>query len=158
MADVQRAGGIGRDELDLHPPASPDLRAAVVVPGAQDGRDQGAVGVRGKEKIDEAGAGDLDTLDQGRRRQQGDQPLGEVPRPGPRGLGEGQGQIGGKVAMGLVLGALDLGHRQLARAPVAVSREARQAGAQKVRNLLLHGHSRGKSRNRGARGIGPTQG
>ena len=41
--------------------------------------------------------------------QQGDQALGEVARTPTQGLGQDQGEIGREVAVGLVLGPVDLG-------------------------------------------------
>jgi hypothetical protein len=59
VSDMQWAGRIGRDELDLDPPAGAEAAATIVGTGVEDARHQHAIGVLGQEEIDESGAGDL---------------------------------------------------------------------------------------------------
>jgi hypothetical protein len=104
---VQRTGGVGRDELEV------DVAPAQLAPGAvgpaarQDVPDQGALRVRGKPQVQEAGAGDLGGLDAVRAREGLGEPAGELPRWHPGLLGGAQRDVRGVVPVLGVAGALD---------------------------------------------------
>ena len=69
VGDMQRPGGIGGNEFNLHAASRADLRAAVGRCPAQDPADFPMIGIVGQEKIDEAGPGDLHLGDGVARRQ-----------------------------------------------------------------------------------------
>src|SRR5437899_11967920 len=59
MADVQRTGGIGGDELDVRGPAPPRVAPAVPPAGGQHGREHARQLRLCQEEVDEAGPRDL---------------------------------------------------------------------------------------------------
>jgi hypothetical protein len=62
MADVQRAGGVGRDELDHHMAPAGALAAVAHPPAASTSPPR--LARRGRQpQVDEAGAGDLERFD-----------------------------------------------------------------------------------------------
>ena len=65
VADVQRAGRVGGDELDQHLVAFTRIAAAESRAGRTDLRHQAVPGGGGEVEIDEAGAGDFGLGDQG---------------------------------------------------------------------------------------------
>src|SRR5690606_17410585 len=111
-ADVDRAGRVGRDELEVDPGAATGLAAAVGGPRGDDGAGQLPGGARLEADVEEPGAGDVRGGDAGL----GAQPLGEQfgQRPGRRAglLGQLHGDVGGPVAVLPLPGSLD----QLGRA------------------------------------------
>ena len=99
VADVQRAGRIGRDELDLHRSCATELRAPVVLPVNQHGTDDIDLGPRIEREIDEPGPGKLGLGDQRRHRQLGQQLAGNFARVLLQRLGQLHRQIGREVAV-----------------------------------------------------------
>ena len=92
VADVERAGGVGRDELDLHLDAAL-LAAAEGLALVEHALHDGRLGVGGQREVDEAGAGHLGLGHQGRGRQLGQQQARQFARVALEGLGELQGQV-----------------------------------------------------------------
>ncbi len=86
VRDMQRAGGIGRDEFHLHPLSGAGVRSAVAGALLQDLADLLMVGVILEEKVDESRAGDLHFRDRGARRQSAGQGFGELAGILPGGL------------------------------------------------------------------------
>lgn len=111
MADVQRAGRVGRDELDQYFLAIA-RRAAVGVGLAGHCLYHRLPGSWGEAEIDEARAGDLGILDQFARlrlrHQRIDDALGQLARVAARRLGQLHGHVGGDIAVRRDLGALEL--------------------------------------------------
>ena len=110
--DDQRAGGVGRDELEEIALALARLGAAIRRALAQDVAERARAPGRAQEHVDEAGAGDLEALHGGAPREVGDDGLGDLARGLPRGPGERHRHIGGVVAVALVPGHLpeDVAH------------------------------------------------
>ena len=65
VADVHRAGRVGRDVLDVDPLAAAEIGAAVVGALLQDGRDDAVPEARRKLRLRKPGPGHLDPLDVG---------------------------------------------------------------------------------------------
>ena len=109
VADVQRTGRVGRDELDVHGPTLPHIASPVAL-ASREHRLEDAGELRCSEKkIDEPGAGDFDLADQTLRELQGrDQPLGDRPGLLLERLGEGEREVGGDVAVRGVARPLEL--------------------------------------------------
>jgi len=105
VADVERAGGVGGDELHLHLDALACPAAEIRAPGQHLAHHRG-LGVGGEREVDEAGAGDLGPGDQLRGRQLGEQQAGELARVALERLGELQREVGGEVAVARLLRAL----------------------------------------------------
>ncbi len=109
MAHVQRAGGVGRHEFDQDLLAAAG-RAAEVGALFGHGGDDGLAGRGGDAQVDEAGAGDLGAFDQagraGLRHQRVHDGLGQFARVAAGRLGQLHGHVGGDVAVGGDLGAL----------------------------------------------------
>lgn len=127
MADVQRASGVGGDELHLHLDALGRAAAEVGALGEHLAHDRG-LGVGGEREVDEAGACDLGPGDQRGRRQLGQQQAGELARVALERLGQLQREVGGKVAVAGLFRALeqDGGGGQIRRH--AVQRGLQQIG------------------------------
>ncbi len=138
VADMQGTGGVGGDEFHLNTLAGTESGATIIGPGAENGRDHCQVSVPGKKKVDEARPGNLHPGNQGRGRKGGHQALRDLARLGADGLGQDQGQVGGKIAVGLVPGTFDLRLRKCDGAPGPISSQVRQTGTQEVRYLLFH--------------------
>ncbi|MCY1203993.1 hypothetical protein D9M72_155080 [compost metagenome] len=109
VAHVQRAGGVGRHEFDQDLFAAAG-RAAEVGALFGHGGDDGLAGRGGDAQIDEAGAGDFGAFDQGGgaglRHQGVHDGLGQFARVAAGRLGQLHGHVGGDVAVGGDLGAL----------------------------------------------------
>ena len=107
VAEVQRAGGVGRDELEVDPGA--DHRGAVAVPVAvgQHGRDHRTSGRGGEPHVEEAGPGHLDGVHPVGRGQRRRQPASQLARVHPDRLGHLQGEVRRVVAVLGVAGPLD---------------------------------------------------
>ncbi|CAM2147879.1 hypothetical protein PT2222_10321 [Paraburkholderia tropica] len=103
VADVQRTGGIGRDELDQHALAGFALRAAERGAFGEHGAEHGALGVDGQAQVDEAGTGHFGVGDQtgggGQRLHGVDDLLGQRARIGAQRLGELHRDVAGDVAV-----------------------------------------------------------
>ncbi|MNQ66437.1 hypothetical protein D3C85_809290 [compost metagenome] len=146
VAHVQRAGGIGRDELDQ------DLLAAAR--GAAErgallghGRDDGLAGGGGDAQVDEAGAGHFRAFDQrgriGVRQQRAHDGLGQFAGVAAGGLGQLHGHVGGDVAVRGNLRALQE-HVRLGRIGLGVGQALRDGGLDQGDKLclLLEEHGR----------------
>ena len=99
MADVQRAGWVGRDELDLNFLLAASRRAAESGTFGQHGAYDIDLGPRIKGEIDETGTGHLRLGNQDRHRQLGQQLVGDFARVLLQRLGQLHGQVGRPVAM-----------------------------------------------------------
>ena len=130
VADRQRAGRVGRDELD-------DGRLAGVRVGAPPGRagrqDVGEAGrevLAGEADVDKARAGDLDRLDErGVERQSGHERLGDGARRAAERLGEAERHVRGEVAVARVARRLE---RDLDRRGVEGVGQAVEAGERRA--------------------------
>ena len=134
MAEVQRAGRVGRDELDQHP-VGPRGLAAEAVPLANDLGDDRLLGGRRQPQVDEAGAGDLERVDpalHGRLAlQRVDQRRGEFARILLQRLGERHRGGAGQVAVRGLLGRFE--HRRERR----IGCDLGDGRAQRVDELLF---------------------
>ncbi len=102
MTGVQRAGRVGRHELDHHLGARADIELGVPVDAGSDDRAQDSVQPGGTEvEVHEPGARDLGPLDVG--RQVGVEPVDDLLRElagiAAQALGVGHRDVGGPVAM-----------------------------------------------------------
>src|SRR3989441_2358288 len=89
MADVQRTGGIGGDELDVRGPAPPSVAPAVPLAGGQHGREHARQLRLGQEEVDEAGPRDLHLFHiTGGELERADQLVGDGTRRLPQTLRE----------------------------------------------------------------------
>jgi hypothetical protein len=100
VADVERPGRVGGDELDVHRLAGAVLRAAVVSVPLQDVGERAGHGALGQPEVDEPGTRHLDRVD---AECAGVDPLGDLlgdlPRSASQDAGEGHGHVGGPVAV-----------------------------------------------------------
>src|SRR5258708_8265997 len=78
MGDMQRAGGIGRDEFHLHTLSGAGIRSAVAGALLQDLADLSMVGVILEEEIDESSAGYFHFRERRARRMPPCQSFGEL--------------------------------------------------------------------------------
>src|SRR5206468_13121272 len=90
VADVQGAGRVGGDELDVDALAAAEVDPAEPVSGGQHPADQVLEPAVRQADVDEPGSGDLDALDPVGGLQVGDHRLGDRPRRRLGGLGERQ--------------------------------------------------------------------
>ena len=132
-ARVDRPGGVGRHELDVDPPATPEVEARVAVLAAGDHVDEDVVEPRlPKVEVHEPGSGDLNALDVVRRR--GVQPLDEVAGQlawhSTVGLGRRHGHVGGPVAVLPPTGPLEVDLRR--RLDARVGQGGAQGGGEGV--------------------------
>ena len=105
MADVQRAGGIRRYELDLHRRGVFALCPTVALLLLQDARDDREARIAAQPEVDEARAGDIRIHIAGRKRR--NDVLRELARLALQRLSELQGDVGGEVAVLGLARALD---------------------------------------------------
>jgi hypothetical protein len=117
MAQVQRPGGVGRDELHHHVPPVGGLRAERRA-GSQHFLDDLLLGLGLQLDVEEAGAGDIDRLHPLAKRlrleQAGAQPFGDLARVHPQRLGQLHRGRAREIPMGRDLGRLE--RRLVARA------------------------------------------
>ena len=128
MADMHRPGRIGRDIFDVDLFGRADAAAAVGIALVQDGAQRIRPDVRLQGQIDEAGAGDIDLLDQLVRAQPGCDLLGKIARFCLGFLRQHHRGIGRHVAMGSIAGRLDHHARQIGVRPSALSRKRCASG------------------------------
>ena len=107
VADVQRAGRIGRDEFHARHLAGAVLVVTVVAAIVEHARDLGVVRLRAQEEIDEARSGDFHFVDLCTFRQRGDQRFGDRARILARRFGQQHRGIGGEIAMFFLPRAFD---------------------------------------------------
>ena len=107
VPDVQRTGGVGRDELDHDALAGEGLAAAECVALRQDIAHDGLSRGRREEHVDESRAGDLGALDQRRGRQRSHDGLRQLTRIASRGLCQHQRDVRRVVAVRGLLRPLD---------------------------------------------------
>jgi hypothetical protein len=110
VADVQRAGRVRGDELQVDHVAGELLAVTVADARLDDGADQftGRTGVQ--DDVQEPRPGHLDALDPGQHAEPAGQQLGDLPRRLTGLLGELHGDVGGPVAVVALLGSLDPHH------------------------------------------------
>ena len=120
VADVERPGGVGRDELHVHSPRRRGRDAAPRCGARQDRRED--VGERrvGDAQVEEAGRGDRDAPDEGVRTarlrvQLGGERFRDPKGRGPAGPGQLHREVRGEVAVLGVGRTLDFDHRTLDR-------------------------------------------
>ena len=99
VADVQGAGRVGRDELDVDPLAVAEVDGPERLPGGHDPADQAGEPALVEPDVDEAGAGHLDPGHPVGQLQVGDHGLGDLPGRRLGRLGQDQGHVGGPVAV-----------------------------------------------------------
>ena len=100
MADMQRTGGVGADELHLHLTALAGGGAAIGCIAGGDGRQAGLPGGWGDEEVDEARPGDFGAGQQAFPViQVGDQQFGQLAGRLLLRFGQLHGHVTGKVAM-----------------------------------------------------------
>ena len=109
-AQVDGAGGVRGDELEIDPSAGHRVAVAVPLPLLEHGGDERALRTGVEPDVEETGTGDLRRCDARILRQRVRERLCEVPRCGPDLLGQLQRDIGRVVAVFGVAGPLD-GHR-----------------------------------------------
>src|SRR5690606_36236871 len=107
VADVQRAGGIGRDVFDARGAAAAAVVAAVRRALHVHRAQLALPGAGGEAEVEETRAGDLDRGDVVAGRQRVDQRLRQRARVAARGLGQQQRGVGREVAVVAILRALD---------------------------------------------------
>ena len=107
VADMQRPGRVGRDELHAHLAPAADMHMAVARARLQHAVHHILLGGRGDEHIDEARARDLHFLDDLGFRQRRDQRIGDVARRFAQRLGQLHRQVAGVIAMRGLLGTFD---------------------------------------------------
>jgi hypothetical protein len=116
---VDGAGGVGRDELEVHPHARVEGAGAVGLPRLDDHPGEGAGRGRFETDVEEAGTRDLDAGD----TVHGPEALGQLGRELTRVrsdlLGQLHRDVGGPVAVVAVLGPFehDVGESRLGVAP-----------------------------------------
>ena len=106
MADVQRAGGVGRDELHVDGAACERCVGPVRRSGLDDHLGQGTGGGSVHGDVEEARTGDVDGGNAVDGFQPGAEDRREFARVGPGGPGQLEGDVGGPVAVVPVLGPL----------------------------------------------------
>ncbi len=119
MAEVQRTGRVGRDELQVDVLPGEGVGVPVLLALGDDGARQLARGARGEAEVEESGPGDVHGLDLGHRAQPRREQLGDGARGLPGPVRELEGHVGRVVAVVAVLRPLDGhglrdGHGQLA--------------------------------------------
>ncbi|MNS54903.1 hypothetical protein D3C72_877210 [compost metagenome] len=111
VADVQRAGRVGGDELHQHLAVHAALTRAVVVALGQHRAQHLGLGRGRHAQVDEAGARDLHGLDQALRARvglhRGDDALRQLARVALERARDLHGDVAGKVAVGGHLGPLE---------------------------------------------------
>ena len=137
---VQGTGRVCRDELHLDALALADGRAPETVFLFENLRHDLVTGRGRDEKVDEAGACDLDFLDRGVCRQRGDDLFGELTRVTACGLAEHHRDIGREIAVAGVTGTLD--HRltqSLGRQDVLTG-QGFEGGGDQLLDVRFHVH------------------
>ena len=109
VADVQRSGGVGRDEFHLDFHALADVEQAVAVAGLGHVANRLLPEGRREGDIEKPRAGDFDRGQPGIGGQGMAQGLGQFPGRLLGRLGGHHGHVGGQIAVGLVTGRLDGG-------------------------------------------------
>ena len=128
MADVQRAGRVGRDEFDLYLLAAADPRTPVAAAGGQHRADHADLGARVEGEIDESGASHLGLRHQQRNRQLADQPLGDFARVLLQRPGQLHRQVRREVPVRRIARPLKVDRRIVRRRGNAVQRLLQQEG------------------------------
>ncbi len=107
VADVEGAGGVGGDELDLDAVAPAEGDVAPGGTGVDDGVDLGALPVEAEADVDEAGRSDADLADEVAGFDAGGDLLGDLQRLALDGAGEAERDGAGVIAVLGLLGAFD---------------------------------------------------
>ena len=117
----QRAGRVGRDELDVDPLALLGRAATPIVAGGHDLARGGDVPGVGQEDVEEPRAGDLDVVERGPEAlgQALPEPFGDLARRGAQRGRQQHRRVGGVVAEAGLLRALEAGARLRGRVAVA---------------------------------------
>ena len=113
MADMQRAGRVGGNELDIDLFAVADPGIAIGSTLCQNIAEAAPPDRRVKPQIDEAGSGDLGRRHTVRRFQPGRDQRRQVARPHPRRLGQHHGRIARQVAVAGIARRIDRHARQI---------------------------------------------
>ncbi len=130
---MQRTGGVGRDELDVDPPAGAEIEAGIALLAGRDHVEEHVVEPRVVEvEVDEAGASHLGPLDV--RRRGGVQPFdelrGQLARHSPVALGRRHGHVGRPVAVLSPTGPLEVD--RLGRLDARIGEGSAQDGGERV--------------------------
>ncbi len=107
VAEVQRPGRVGRDELEVHPLAVQGVGVSVLGAGLDDRASELTLGRGVEGDVEEARAGDVDAGNPGQLREPGRDQLRDVARRSPSRLRELKRDVGRVIAVLLVLRALD---------------------------------------------------
>jgi hypothetical protein len=108
VANVQRPGGVSGDEFHLHLSASAALITSESIALGENVGYHRALRAAREIEVDKTGPGDFHFGDMARGRQRRDDLLGQLARRQAGGLGQCQGDIGGQIAVGFILGVLHL--------------------------------------------------
>ena len=128
VADMQRTGRIGRDELDVDPSPRADGGPTVLAPLRVKRWKSAEQRVGGEPEVDESGSGDLDAgQHRGRRVERGDDALRHGARIGALATRQLHREVGGEVAVRRIAGPLE---RELVVAERR--RHAREHGTKRV--------------------------
>jgi len=138
VADVQRPGGICRDELHQHPLTAPAAALAVARALRVDCAELACVGRGRQVEVDEAGAGYLGARHQRTRRQRRDDRRRQLARALARGPGEAQRHVAGKIAVLRLARALDHHARRRGLLREDAAGEPVERGQQQLLEFLLH--------------------
>ena len=142
MADMQRAGGIGADELHLHRLPGAGSAAAVGRSLPRDLVEHLVPAAGGEKEIDEAGAGDLHLLPQAVAGTEGrDQGLGHLARRLFFLAGEQHGDIAGEIAVAGLAGNFDDKGRNAAGLEGPGSVTGLERGEDSLAQTFFHGVS-----------------
>ena len=138
VADVQRAGGIGGDELQEYPLACAQPALAVGCALFVNAAELARVGLGGEMKVDEAGSCHLGARHERTVRQCRDDGCGELTRLAAASPGEAQREIGSEITVPRLARALHyhLGRRGYVRQHA--SPEPGKGGEQQLLEVLLH--------------------
>ena len=138
MANVEGAGGVGRNKLHLNFFALALVVAAETVAFIQYGVDHFKSTGRAHEEVDETGPGNLHFLHRFALRQLLDKRLRQFARRTTGSLRGNQGNVAGVVAVGLVLGIAYLWSEGLVRRQSAIGLECCQCRLEQIGNGLFH--------------------
>lgn len=151
VTQVQWAGGVGRDELDIDPLAGQHGEPPVILALLHDGRGQGTLRRGVQADVDEARTGNLRGGDTCRGGDTRGEKFGDRDRRQPSGLGECQRQVGRIVTMITGLRSVNLddlpgwehpmpGHVRVPPGPDARNRQ-HPRGSRSERSQRAPGHS-----------------
>ena len=138
VPDVERAGGVGGDELHLNAPAVSERRVRALRAGDEDAAHYRGERLRRDAEVDEARPGDRNRRDRGRFRQPCQDALGDLTRLALCDAGKGEGYRTGEIAMAAPAAALDRDLRQRIERKLSFVAKCRQRVLEERSDVLLH--------------------